>query len=792
MTQPRPVPDPIPALLAGYAPPPGVADEILDAAGQVRPVWQPFLRHLSGLGAEDLAQRFARGDLYLRDQGVFLRQYGAGTSTEREWPLSHVPVLIDEADWSGIEAGLIQRAELLEQVMADLYGPARLVAEGHLPPGLIAGNPEWLRPMVGVTPRGGHHLHFIAFEIGRGPDGRWWVLGDRTQAPSGAGFALENRVASARVFSEFYRQAHVHRLAGFFRAFRDRLIEMQEDGDRQVAILTPGPHTDTYFEHAYIARYLGLPLLQGEDLSVSNGQIMVRSVAGPRPVSVLWRRLDSTYADPLELDPASRLGTAGLVSALRQGRVTMVNPPGSGLLETRALLAFLPRISEVLTGAPLALPNVATWWCGAPEARAAVAANPEGMVLSPAMTTRQPFDDTAPVTLRGQALDDWLRDAGAGMVAQEAVTLSTTPAHQDGALVPRPLSLRVFALRTGLGWQVMPGGFARIGQGADAAAVAMQRGGRAADVWIVSPTPVPSATMLHATSGPYRRPLPGMLPARAADNLFWLGRYVERTEGILRLLRAHNARLAEADTEEVPLLTALEPLFAAQGVGAGEGIPAGLISTLSAAIGAAGQVRDRFSQDGWSALADLDKTARRMAETVQPGDDAARATGALLRKLSGFSGLVHENMYRFLGWRFLELGRHIERAMGMAAVLAHLADPEAPDGALDLAVEVGDSVMTHRQRFAVATTRETVIDLLALDDMNPRAIRFQLDGIREQAGLLPGAQAAGQPGPLMRAVMQCHTELALERPESLGRETLWAFWSRIGALSDLLTDSYLR
>ncbi|MCC5974432.1 MAG: circularly permuted type 2 ATP-grasp protein [Rubellimicrobium sp.] len=792
MTRPRPVPDPIPALLAGYAPPPGVADEILDPVGQVRPVWQPFLRHLSGIGPEDLAQRFARGDQYLRDQGVFLRQYGAGTSTEREWPLSHVPVLIDEAEWSTITAGLVQRAELLEQVMADLYGPARLVAEGHLPPGLIAGNPEWLLPMVGVAPRGGHYLHFVAFEIGRGPDGRWWVLGDRTQAPSGAGFALENRVSSTRVFSEFYRQAHVHRLAGFFRAFRDRLIEMQGGGDARVAILTPGPHTDTYFEHAYIARYLGFMLLQGEDLTVIDGQVMVRSVAGPSPVSVLWRRLDASYADPLELDPASRLGTPGLVSALRQGRLTMVNALGSGLLETRALLAFLPRVCEVLTGGPLLLPNVATWWCGAPEARAQVAADPGRVVLSPAMTTRQPFDDTAQVTLRGQALDDWLLSTGAGLVAQEAVTLSTTPAHEDGRLVPRPLSLRVFALRTGDGWRVMPGGFARIGQSDDAGAVAMQRGGRAADVWIVSPDPVPPTTMLHVQSGPYRRPLPGMLPARAADNLYWLGRYVERTEGTLRLLRAHHARLAEADTEEVPILDLLAPLFAGRGVDPAEGIPAGLVATLAAAISAAGQVRDRFSPDGWSALADLDKTMRRMAGQVQPGDDAARATGALLRKLSGFSGLVQDNMYRFLGWRFLELGRHVERALEMALVLAELADDAAMEGALDLAVEVGDSVMTHRQRFAVATTRETVIDLLALDGMNPRAIRFQMDGIRDQVGLLPGATTAGQPSALMRAVMQAHTELAIETPETLGTWSLRALHGRIAALSDLLTEGYLR
>jgi uncharacterized circularly permuted ATP-grasp superfamily protein/uncharacterized alpha-E superfamily protein len=777
------------SLLAGYQPLPGVPDEVVNAAGHVRPVWEAFLQHVAGIPAEELQHRFARGDQYLRDQGVFLRHYGAEGSTERAWPLSHIPILIEEAEWDVLTAGLVQRADLLERVMADLYGPGRLVSDGFLPPSLIAGNPEWLRPLVGVAPRSGHFLHFVAFEVGRGPDGRWWVLGDRTQAPSGAGFALENRVATTRAFSDFYATAHVHRLAGFFRAFRDTLIGLQADPESRVAILTPGLLTDTYFEHAYIARYLGFMLLQGEDMTVVDGQLMVRSVSGLRPISVLWRRLDAAYADPLELDTSSRLGTPGMVAALRRGSVTMVNALGSGVLETRALLAFLPRIARALLGEPLRIPNIATWWCGQAAERAQVVAHPERMVLSPAMSTRQPFEDAVPFEQHGAALAQWLAAEGERLVAQEAVTLSTTPAVIDGALVPRPMSLRVFLLRTPQGWQAMPGGFARIGRTPDPAAVVMQRGGQAADVWIVSSKPVEAATMLPPASAPYIRPHPGMLPARAADNLFWLGRYVERTEGILRLLRARNLRLAETGPEA--LIESMSPLFKAQGVDPTQGIPAGLIGTLGSAIHTAGQVRDRFSQDGWSALADMDKTARRMAEKVKPGDDAARAVGALLRKLSGFSGLVHENMYRFVGWRFLELGRHHERALGMAALLATLADPAAPDGALDLAVEVGDSVMTHRRRFAVATTRETVIDLLALDGLNPRAIRFQLDGIKDQVELLPGATETGHPSALSRAVLRAHTQLATEQPETLATRDLWALYGQIAGISDLLADSYL-
>lgn len=780
----------------GYRPLPGVPDELIDAGGSERPLWRDLIAHLGALGPEGLAQATGRADQYLRDSGVFYRQYGGGQSVERPWPLAHVPVLIAEADWAQVSAALAQRADLLETLTADLYGDNRLVAGGHLPPALIAGNPEWLRPMVGIRPRSGHFLHFLAFEIGRGPDGQWWVLADRAQAPSGAGYALENRVATSRAFPGLFAGQNVHRLAAFFRDFRDALLALRAGGEGRIAILSPGPLNETYFEQAWIARYLGFALVQGEDLVVESGQLMVRTVSGLRPLDVVWRRLDGNWCDPLELDPASRLGTPGMLAALRGGRLTMVNAPGSGVLETRALMAFLPKLAPILTGAPLAMPNIATWWCGGAAERAAVMAAPGRMVLSPALGTGLPFDG-AGAARRADAMDPaalaaLLATEGPGLVAQEAVTLSTTPALVDGRLHPRPLSLRVFLARTSAGWQAMPGGFARIGASPDPAALAMQRGGSAADVWVVSPRPVPAVSMVAPATGPYRRAAPGALPARAADNLFWLGRYVERTEGLVRLARARHIRLAEFGAAGQPLLDALDPLLEAHDADPAQGIPAGLLATLDAAMSSAGQVRDRFSPDGWSALADLSKTARRMAAMVAPGDDAARALSALLRKLAGFSGLVHENMYRFLGWRFLSLGRMHERAMGMTAILAALADEAAPPGALDLCIELGDSVLTHRRRFTVATSRETVVDLLALDPMNPRAIRAQIDGMHEQVGMLPGALVHGALSPLARAMLRLQAEVATHTPETLTTAELDGLRGRIAALSDLLTGAYLR
>lgn len=782
--------DPLAALLADYVPYSGVADELMDDAGRVRPVWRDFLGHLAGFSPEEVAARIARGEQYLRDAGVFTRLYSSKDSGERAWPLSPVPVLLPEADWTVIAAGLRQRADLLEAVARDLYGAGRLVSEGHLPAALVAGNPEWLRPMVGVEPRGGHFLHFLAFELGRSPDGSWLVLGDRTQAPSGAGFALENRMAASRIFPDFYPEANVERLAPFFRHFRDTLNGMRGGEESRVGILTPGPMNDTYYEHAYIARYLGFMLLEGEDMVVERGRVMVKTVAGPMPISVLWRRLDASFADPMELDGRSRLGTAGMVSALRSGQLAVVNALGSGVLEARALMAFLPRVARAVLGEALRLPNIATWWCGQGAERTYVAANAERMMFGPALSNRLFFEEQAPARAEGQALADWLLAEGAGLVGQETVRLSTTPVWEAGRLVPRPMSLRVFLARTPEGWAVMPGGYARIGQTADAAAVSMQAGGSVADVWVVAEHPVSPETMVPQPTGPFRRSEISVLPARAADNLYWLGRYVERVETVVRLLRAYHLRLAETERGDRPLTVALARHLAEQGVAVEEPFAAVLAARLAAARTCAGKVRDRFSVDGWAALGDLAQMIETYRMLNLSGDAAARALSLLLRRIAGFAGLVHENMYRFTGWRFLTLGRALERADSMAWTLAVFTDPAAPEGALDLCVEVGDSLMTHRRRYAVSTNRETVVDLLALDERNPRSLLYQLDALREQVAFLPGNEPGRPASALARRVLEVHTRLAVAVPEALDTAALRELRADIAGLSGLLATTY--
>jgi uncharacterized circularly permuted ATP-grasp superfamily protein/uncharacterized alpha-E superfamily protein len=785
------------SLVANYALLPGIPDEMIGPDGAVRPHWRKLIEAFDALGRGELANRFERADQYLRDAGVFYRKYDGAEGKERGWPLAHVPLVIDEADWNRITAGLTQRADLLERLMADIYGPHDLVKRGLLPPELIARSGEFLRPMVGVKPASGHYLQFCAFELGRGPDGGWWVLGDRTQAPSGAGFALENRVATTRALSEIYASMHVHRLAGFFRDFRDTLNAQARGAGGRVGILTPGQHNETYFEHAYIARYLGFMLLEGEDLAIENGEVMVRTVSGLKPVSVLWRRMDASFVDPLELRHDSRIGTPGLTEALRHGSLSMVNALGSGILETRALNAFMPRLSRDLLGEPLKLPTIATWWCGQPAERQHVIDNFDRLMIGPAFSTGLPIDDHKATFLGArlapadrQTMIERLLSEGSSLVGQEPVRLSTAPVHVDGELQPRPITLRVYAARTANGWSIMPGGFARVGSTSDTTAIAMQRGGQAADVWVVSDKPVERVTLLPQAGEKLVRNSAGSLPSRAADNLLWLGRYAERCEATVRILRAYNARLAELSNPDLPILAHTRAYLEGIGVDASLGMPTGLLGAIDSAVHSAAQIRDRFSPDGWLALADLRKTSRNFATRVQPGDDATRAMTVLLRKLAGFSGLVHENMYRFAGWRFLEIGRRLERGIQIAGIVSWMTGEEAPDGALDMLLEIGDSVMTHRRRYSVSAGSDSYVDLLVLDPLNPRSVRFQIAELREQIEQLPGGVEDGHLSAAAKMALELHTDLRIAEPEEMTPAKLDGLSFGIGSLAELIAASY--
>src|SRR3954463_4744544 len=529
--------------LRDYARLPGIPDEFLSQDGTPRAVWTRFLDSFTGVGPAEMERRFGAADRHLREAGVTYR--APGEIADRLWPLSHLPLLIGEADWHQLSAGIAQRAQLFELVLRDLYGEARLVADGAIPAAAIAGSAEYLRSVCGIKPPGGRYLNLYAADVGRGPDGRWWVLGDRTQAPSGAGYALENRLVLSRAFTTLYKSMNVERVAPFFEAFRDSLRASAGRDEPRIGLLTPGQFSETYFEHATLARYLGFLLVEGDDLAVSGDRIHTRTVAGLKRLDVLLRRVDSNFLDPLELDASSHLGVPGLIDVLRKNGVVVANMPGSGVLEARALLGFLPSLSRRFLGEDLSMPHIATWWCGQKSAREEVLDRIEDFAIEGAYGRGVPgFPGNGPV-LSGElsaSERDRLRNAiserGIDYAGQELVRLSTTPVWEDGRIAPRPFVLRVFAAATADGWTIMPGGFCRIAEQPDARAVSMGDGARAADVWVVSDKAVSSATLLPAHDTVRIGRPAGFVRSRAADNLFWLGRYLERAEATLRLIRA--------------------------------------------------------------------------------------------------------------------------------------------------------------------------------------------------------------------------------------------------------------
>jgi uncharacterized circularly permuted ATP-grasp superfamily protein/uncharacterized alpha-E superfamily protein len=811
------------ALLSGYRPLPGIFDEMVDAAGRVRAHWQPLLAQLAALPRKEIERRFAAADRDLHESGVFYRVYEDAAGPERPWPLSHVPLLIDAREWQTLEAGLMQRAQLLEAVLSDAYGPAALIRDGKLPAVIVAGNPEFLRPLVGITPAGGVHLRFYGVDVGRSPDGHWWVLGDRAQAPSGAGYALENRLALSRAMPDIYRELRVERLAPFFQAFQAELAALNRHEDSRVCVLTPGPMNETYFEHAYLARYLGFLLVEGEDLTVRNDGVFIRTVSGLRRAEVLLRRLDADFADPLELNARSRLGVPGLVQAVRDGTVVIANALGSGVVEARALMSFLPALAPVLLDSELEMPNVATWWLGQARAREEIIDRLDGAVVASAFLGELPgFGDRREVLGANLEPDQRSRllqsiaQRGIDFVAKEAVTLSTMPVWRNGRLEPRPFTLRLFLARTSGGWQVMPGGFVRVADDLDARAVSLQRGGSTADAWVLSEAPVAPTTLLPSPDRITITRATGALPSRAAANLFWLARYVERAEATLRLIRALVNRATDSDEATAHVVEEIVALLGAWDAVATDvpdplpGLPrsarsgvlvaaaalqrhdlAGALPCLvGAAHAAASVIRDRFSPDAWRALTDLFEMVNQPIGQG-PAESAVfdRINGAL-RIIASFSGLAQENMSQLAGWRFLELGRRTERAIATCRFVRQFAFASERDSALDVLLELADSQITYRLRYVMVAAAAPVIDLVALDSNNPRSVAYQLIRIETHLAALPKRSVDGRLSPPEQIAATLATHLRTADAAALDAAAFLDTEAGLMKLADVIAATY--
>lgn len=759
-------------IVADYTPVSGVFDEMLKPTGEICPHWQHFLDELGSLSQAEIDHNWDTAQRLVQENGTTYNVYDDSGGGARPWRLDPIPLLIGPDDWAELERGLIQRAKLLNEIVRDIYGPQRLLREGLLPAPLIYGNPNFLRPMHGIEPQDGVHLNFMAFDIARSPDRRWWVLSDRTQAPSGAGYALENRVVMARTMPDVFRTTQVHRLAGFFQTLSDNMVAATGKDEPLIVLMTPGPHNETYFEHAYLARYLGFPLVEGADLTVRDDKVFLKTLTGLKQVDLIFRRVDGDFCDPLELRADSLLGVAGLVSAIRAGNVIVANSLGSGVVESEALMSFLPGLSQTLLGEDLRMPSLATWWCGQPAERQYVLDNIDNLILKPTFSSSRIFSQLGDGTSNGvvpsrDELPDLLTRRGHEYFGEESMTLSTAPVWEDGRLEPRPMVLRVYVCADGDTYKVMPGGLTRTKDGTDGRAVSMQQGDASKDTWVLSHTPVSTFSRLPSADQLIKLRRSGSnLPSRVADNLFWLGRYAERTENSVRLMRSMVQRLAgEAGAGDEPqTLSRLTHVLVefgymnqraarkavAGGIVAVEremtsllferGNPNGLLNLLANLQRTAALVRERLSVDSWRILNGLHNRALDHANAVRLDiDDALALLNHILESLAAFSGMQSENMTRSLGWRLLDIGRRIERTTHMSKLIMELAtdDDPASNGALDLLLELGDSSMTYRTRYLSGVQLTAVVDLLMTDETNPRSVAFQVEALDEHIKMLP-------------------------------------------------------
>ncbi|OIN94378.1 MAG: A circularly permuted ATPgrasp family protein [Comamonadaceae bacterium CG1_02_60_18] len=746
--------------------------------------WADFFSPLQHESKVQLAQRSAQLARQVRDNGITYNVYADQDGPQRPWSLDLFPLILDSADWQHIEAGVLQRARLLEHIMADIYGAQTLLSKGLLPPALVQGHPGYLRAMCGAQPVGGRFLHIAAFDLARGPDGNWWLVGQRTQAPSGLGYLLENRLAISAQFEAAFESMKVQRLASTYRTLMDSLRALSPMGrGAHLALLTPGPYNETYFEHAYLARYLGLTLVEGSDLLVRDEHLYLKTLKGLVPVHGLLKRVDDPYMDPLELRADSTLGVPGLLQAIRTGHVLVANAPGSAFLESPALLGFLPALARHLFDQELCLPALPTWWCGERSAMLeALTKLPECAIKPtyPGSDNHNTFDAVLGARQDAHTLDEW---AGRMVRNPQDYTVQTympysqLPVWQeerdgagDGTLQARSVVLRVFAVSDGAqGWRVLPGGLARVASGLEDV-TSMQRGGSSVDVWAITQTEIDRTTLLHPHLTPESlMQRKRMVTSRAAENLFWLGRYTERTENALRLARLtlgclhgdmHDTAELKTWLGQLAVLNTLVLPSVPTPNQAPHIFERALIDSLTAtnqatSVGyclralklAASSVRERLSLEHWRIITRTEESLfARFAQYHQQGDCTAQNALHILKDISdhmaAITGAQTDRMTRDDGWRLLSIGRHIERLAFLSTALNRAIDCQSlqTDAGFDAAIELFDNAITFHAQFQQSRDMAALIDLLVLDRDNPRSIYWVAKTLRGRLAKLAGSE----------------------------------------------------
>jgi len=774
-----------------YVPRIPAMDEMMEGDGSLRAHWRSFASMMDDLGREEIILRSEQARRIIRENGVTHNVYGESDGLARPWNLDLIPLLIPVGEWTALSESLMQRARLLNALMRDIYGPGTCLSAGIIPPSIVHGNPWFLRPLHGLTPPLNCWIHLYAADLVRSADGQFQVISDRTQAPSGTGYSLENRIVLSRVLPSMFSQCNVHRLAPFFIALRKMLASLATANreNPRVVLLTPGPYNETYFEHAYLARYLGYTLVQGNDLTVRDCRVFLKTLSGLQRVDVILRRVDDDFCDPLELFSGSFLGVPGLLQAVRDKTVAVANAIGSGVLQAPAFLPFLPAICRHLLGETLRLPSVGSWWCGDRESRRYVLENLDKLVIKAALPlryTKQIFG--AELSQEGLLeLKSKIESRPGEFIAQENVSSFSTPVLIGDTVQSRPFVMRAFLAASDDSYAVMPGGLTRVSKSADALIVSLQSGAGSKDTWILGDGPVSEVSLLTPASQPLELSRDGGdLTSRVADDLFWLGRYTQRAESVVRLARSIFVRLSDPNSADN--LRASERLIReliGWSPAVGNGIPArqvaaqlfskadpgGLLSSINHMHNLARVLRDRISVDAWQILREVDREIPGMEEipSIENSlqDDRIGDVVELLNKLVhgylAFGGMAADSMTRGLGWRFLDMGMRLERGIALArlirATLVQVSEDELQ--LLDALLDIADSSLTYRRRYFTRIEPTAVLDLLLADEANPRSIAFQIAGVEEHLSRLPRESNHPQRSPDYQLAMRLRSRIRL-------------------------------
>jgi len=753
-------------LLSSYQAMDGRFDEIHSNA------WKSVFSELAPLGSEGIQTAWRRGQELLHENGIAYNLLSDEPSGDRRWALDPIPLAIDESEWESLSRAAIQRARLWDGILRDCYGPRKLLEDGLIPPSLLFSQPNYQHSLRHLADPESSMLSLYAVDVARGPDGSWTVVADRTESPNGAGFALENRIVLNNVFPGATKRLHLLRLASYFQKLRDSLFSRVPAAieSPHVVMLSPGTGDPTYFEDAYLSRYLGISLAIGEELTVRNDRLYLKSVDGLRPVHVLIRRVAENEADPLESPSRGTHGIPGLFQAMRSGSVVVINPPGTGIAEAPAFLPFLPHISRELLGEELLLPSIETHWTGSTEP-SSIKANDPGAVIKSAFT-RNLFPprlsrELSPV--ERQALHEEITNHPGRHVIQREMEFSCAPSWNGTSLEARPVALRLILFSDGQNYHVMPGGLVRSAPSPDTLpGLSLHENSCSKDLWVISDNPKPAIAASNLPSRLTIRREQEILSSRAADNMLWIGRYSERAECACRvLLEVVESLISESD-EAVPtgidtLFQTLEsldylspkihkeiksasdreqvfqcliPLFHSM-----PGAPSTGFDTLPANLtrlrNLASLSRERLSNETWRIICLLDDMGRSRAPVTLPEFRATLQQAILLH--SAFNGTSRENLTRTQGWYFLNIGRKIERASWIVTMvdLALETYPDLSSGTLDAILSVIDCTLTYRFRYQGTPQILPALDLILFDPANPRGLIYQLADLNRDFDQLP-------------------------------------------------------